>query len=82
MERAHVWVGETQHPRAAELRGLAAESLQLLAAGLPDQAAAFPALFSPPVHASLIGMFELNNLGAPPPLPSPPRRIRHMIVLW
>ncbi len=49
----------------AELRDLAAESLALLQAALPREAAAFPALFSLPVYGALIGMFELNNLGAP-----------------
>jgi hypothetical protein len=47
----------------AELKDLAAESLALLAAGLPRQAAAFPALLSLPVYGALISMFELNNLG-------------------
>jgi hypothetical protein len=46
----------------AELRGLAAESLELLRAALYDER--FPALFELPVYGSIIGMFELNNLGA------------------
>ena len=46
----------------AELRGLAEESLQLLRAALYD--ARFPALFELPVFGAIIGMFELNNLGA------------------
>lgn len=49
----------------AELRGLAADSLQLLRAALFD--ARFPAMFELPVYGSIIGMFELNNLGAAPP---------------
>ena len=49
----------------AELRGLAAESLQLLRAALFD--ARFPALFELPVFGSIVGMFELNNLGETPP---------------
>lgn len=47
----------------AELKDLAAESLGLLAAALPRQQAAFPALLSLPMYGALIGMFELNNLG-------------------
>jgi hypothetical protein len=47
----------------AELKDLAAESLGILTAALPRQAAALPALFSLPVYGALIGMFELNNLG-------------------
>lgn len=46
----------------AELRGLAAESLALLRGALYD--ARFPALCELPVYGSIIGMFELNNLGA------------------
>jgi hypothetical protein len=43
------------------VKGLAAESLQLLRAALFDPR--FPALFELPVYGSIIGMFELNNLG-------------------
>lgn len=46
------------------MKELATESLVLLEAALPAQAASFPALFSLPLYGALIGMFELNNLGA------------------
>lgn len=49
-------------PVLAELRGLAEESLQLLREAIHDER--FPALFSLDVYGSIIGMFELNNLGA------------------
>ena len=51
---------------AAELRGLADESLTLLKEFLHDER--FPALFDLEVYGSIIGMFELNNLSK---LPSP-----------
>jgi hypothetical protein len=44
------------------MRGLAQESLALLSAALFD--CRFPALFSLDVYGSIVGMFELNNLGA------------------
>lgn len=47
----------------AELRDLADESLNLLKGALASQAARFPALFDLRVYGSIIGMFELNNLG-------------------
>ncbi|KAK9805419.1 hypothetical protein WJX73_003394 [Symbiochloris irregularis] len=47
----------------AELRDLAEESLDLLKPALAAQASAFPALFDLRVYGSIIGMFELNNLG-------------------
>ena len=48
---------------AAELRGLAEESLALLKEFLFDER--FPALFDLEVYGSIIGMFELNNLSKP-----------------
>lgn len=48
---------------AAELRGLAEESLTLLKEFLLDER--FPALFDLEVYGSIIGMFELNNLSKP-----------------
>ena len=45
----------------AELCGLAEESLELLRGVLYDER--FPALFELPIYGSIIGMFELNNLG-------------------
>ena len=48
---------------AAELRGLAEESLALLKEFLYDER--FPALFDLEVYGSIIGMFELNNLSKP-----------------
>ena len=45
---------------AADLRGLAEDSLTLLKEFLYDER--FPALFDLEVYGSIIGMFELNNL--------------------
>ena len=45
----------------AELRDLAQDSLGLLRQGLYDPR--FPGLFSLEVYGSIMGMFELNNLG-------------------
>ncbi len=45
---------------AADLRGLAKDSLTLLKEFLYDER--FPALFDLEVYGSIIGMFELNNL--------------------
>ena len=50
-------------PCAPELEELAADSLQLLTQALADFALLYPALFSLQVYGSIIGMFELNNLG-------------------
>eukprot|EP00884_Botryococcus_braunii_P013348 jgi/Botrbrau1/22013/Bobra.0024s0027.3 len=44
-----------------ELQDLAAESLQLLTEAIYDSR--FPGLFTLEVYGSLIGMFELNNIG-------------------
>ena len=52
------WMG------VADLRELASDSLQLLTAALSSHAAQFPALFRLDVYGSIVGMFELNNLGA------------------
>ena len=52
---------------AADLKELAEDSLQLLKAAIHDER--FPWLFHASVWGSLIGMFELNNLGAPTALP-------------
>ena len=49
---------------AAELKDLASDSLNLLKAAIYDER--FPALFDLDVYGSIVGMFELNNLGAPP----------------
>ena len=45
----------------AELKALAQESLSLLQAAIYDER--FPALFDLDVYGSIVGMFELNNLG-------------------
>ena len=45
----------------AELQDLAEESLSLLRGAIGD--ARFPALFDLDVYGSIVGMFELNNLG-------------------
>ena len=45
----------------AELRDLASDSLSLLKAAIYDQR--FPELFDLDVYGSIVGMFELNNLG-------------------
>ena len=50
----------------SELKQLAGDSLQLLAAALSSCAVQFPALFDLRVFGSIIGMFELNNLGDVP----------------
>lgn len=48
---------------AADMRQLAADSLELLCAALPAHLRRrFPALLTLPVWGSIIGMFELNNL--------------------
>ena len=49
----------------AGLRGLAEDSLALLREAIWDER--FPALFALDVYGAIIGMFELNNLGARPP---------------
>lgn len=46
----------------AELRDLARESLSLLEAAVQAKDR-FPALFNLDIYGSIIGMFELNNLG-------------------
>ena len=46
---------------AAELKDLASDSLNLLKAAIYDER--FPALFDLEVYGSIVGMFELNNLG-------------------
>lgn len=46
----------------AELKDLASDSLNLLRAAIYDER--FPALFDLDVYGSIVGMFELNNLGA------------------
>ncbi|EFN50876.1 hypothetical protein CHLNCDRAFT_141673 [Chlorella variabilis] len=49
---------------AADMRQLAEDSLELLVAALPPHLPRrFPALLSLPIWGSIIGMFELNNLG-------------------
>ena len=48
--------------RGADLMELAEDSLQLLTAALHDER--FPWLFHPDAYGAIIGMFELNNLGA------------------
>lgn len=45
----------------AELRDLASDSLNLLKSVIYDER--FPALFDLDVYGSIVGMFELNNLG-------------------
>lgn len=45
------------------MQQLAADSLWHLTEALPSQAGAFPAVFDLQVWGSIIGMFELNNLG-------------------
>jgi hypothetical protein len=45
----------------AELRSLAADSLDLLKGAVYDER--YPTLFDLDVYGSLVGMFELNNLG-------------------
>ena len=45
----------------AELRGTAEESLKLLSRAIYDER--FPALFELDLYGSIVGMFELNNLG-------------------
>ena len=55
---------------SSELRGLAEASLDLLKAAIFD--GRFPALFSPEVYGSVIGMFELNNLG----------KILRIFIIW
>lgn len=45
----------------ADLQELASDSLELLKAFLYDER--FPALFHLDVYGSIMGMFELNNLG-------------------
>lgn len=45
----------------AELKGLASDSLHLLQAAIYDER--FPELFGLDVYGSIVGMFELNNLG-------------------
>ncbi len=52
--RAHAW--------GPGLRDLAGESLALLREAIWDER--FPALFALDVYGAIIGMFELNNLGA------------------
>lgn len=47
----------------AELQDLAEESLSLLKEAIYDSR--FPGLFTLEVYGSLIGMFELNNIGTP-----------------
>ena len=60
--RSRGWCDMKRWRCHAELKGLADDSLQLLRVALYD--ARFPALFEPPVYGAIIGMFELNNLGA------------------
>lgn len=48
----------------AELKELASDSLNLLKAAIYDEC--FPALFDLDVYGSIVGMFELNNLGVQP----------------
>ena len=48
-------------PAVAELKDLASDSLNLLKAAIYDER--FPALFDLEVYGSIVGMFELNNLG-------------------
>ena len=55
------WPDLLSMPCFPELRGLAEDSLHLLREALCDER--FPALFSLEVYGSIIGMFELNNLG-------------------
>ena len=45
----------------AELKDLASDSLNLLKAAIYDER--FPVLFDLDVYGSIVGMFELNNLG-------------------
>lgn len=49
---------------SAELKDLASDSLSLLKAAIYDER--FPALFDLDVYGSIVGMFELNNLGVHP----------------
>ncbi len=51
----------------AELKNLAAESLELLEAAIFDED--YQALFDLDVFGSLVGMFELNNMGLSIPSP-------------
>lgn len=46
----------------AELKDLASDSLNLLKTAIYDER--FPDLFDLDVYGSIVGMFELNNLGA------------------
>ena len=48
----------------AELKDLASDSLDLLKTAFFDER--FPALFDLDVYGSIVGMFELNNLGVYP----------------
>ena len=64
---------------AAELKGLASESLALLKEFLYDER--FPALFDLEVYGSIIGMFELNNLSKPPSPASSPVMALHALPL-
>ncbi|KAL3157536.1 hypothetical protein ABBQ32_011992 [Trebouxia sp. C0010 RCD-2024] len=50
-----------------ELKDLASDSLNLLKAAIYDER--FPALFDLDVYGSIVGMFELNNLGIMSPSP-------------
>ncbi|KAL4419340.1 hypothetical protein ABPG75_002643 [Micractinium tetrahymenae] len=55
---------------AADMRQLAADSLELLCAALPPHLLRrFPALLTLPMWGSIIGMFELNNLALFVPSP-------------
>ena len=47
--------------RAAELKEITQQSLELFKQAVYDPR--FPALFSLDIYASMIGMFELNDLG-------------------
>lgn len=54
--------GEEEAEFRSSLKELAFDSLELLRAALPARAAAHPELFSLEVYASVMGLFELNNL--------------------
>ncbi len=55
--------------RACVCRELAEDSAALLRAALPGVRAAWPALLHADVWGSVVGMFELNNLGLAVPSP-------------
>ncbi|KAL4420876.1 hypothetical protein ABPG77_002835 [Micractinium sp. CCAP 211/92] len=65
------WECTAAPPEAtADMRQLAADSLELLCAAMPPRLLSrFPALLTLPVWGSIIGMFELNNLALFVPSP-------------